>query len=56
MIPDYPHANQGQQDDKDVSISPAEPLIRADAMALLAAVGSIINLGTTGRTLHSDAN
>src|SRR4030095_837614 len=50
--PARPESDQRDHHQQDIPISPAKPSIGADAMALLAAVGAIINLRTTGRTFH----
>ena len=56
VVSDRPEPQKSNEDQQNVAVSPAEPLIRADAMALLATIRSIIDLRTTGRTFHSDAN
>src|SRR5262249_51977497 len=47
-----PQGNEGNDYKQDVAVSPAEPFIGADAMALLAAVGVVMNLRATGGTVH----
>ena len=47
-----PESDQRDQQQNDVAISPAKPPIRSDPVACRAAVGSIIDLGVTGRTFH----
>src|SRR5262245_14511692 len=56
IVSDRPEPHESDEDQQNVAVSPEEPLVRANAMTLLAAVGSIIDLRTTGRTLHSNAN
>ena len=45
-------SDQHDQQQQDVTISPAKPPVRTNAMAFLAAVGFVVNLGATGRTFH----
>ena len=47
-----PENDEPDDEEKDVAVSPAEPPIGANTMALSAAVRSIINLRATRRTLH----
>src|SRR5215471_14901282 len=55
IVSDRPEPQEGDEDQHNISISPAEPLVRTDAMALLATVGSIVDLRATCRTFHKDA-
>ena len=56
VVPDRPEPQKSDEDQQNVAVSLAKPFVGADAMAFFATVGSIIDLRTTGRTLHSDAN
>src|SRR5262249_53400281 len=56
IVSDRPEPQGSDEDQQNVAISPAQPFIRADAVALCATVRSIIDLRATCRTLHSDAN
>jgi hypothetical protein len=47
-----PESDQRDQQQNDVAISPTKPPIRTDPVACRAAVGSIIDVGVTGRTFH----
>src|SRR6266480_5204926 len=47
-----PESDQHDQQQQDVTISPAKPPIRTNAMAFLAAVGSIVDLRETCRAFH----
>ena len=47
-----PQGNESNDYEQHVAVSPAEAFIGADAMALLAAVGVIMNLRATGGTVH----
>src|SRR6476620_4965159 len=47
-----PVSDQRNEDQYEIAIAPAKPAVGRDAMAFLAAVGSIVDLGVTGRTVH----
>ena len=52
IISTPPENDEPGDKEKDIAVSPAEPSIGTDTMALPAAVTSIINFRATRRTLH----
>ena len=56
IVSDRPEPQDKDEDQQNVSVSPAKPLVGADPVAFRATVGPIIDLRTTGRTLHGDTN